>query len=99
MRELRASLRQKRSKVLLVEHADEIRDLAVECNGKTDDRRETRHPQPAFHVADVRVGHAGEIGKGPKRKLALLSQLAQSLAEHRRLRLSGCHAVRSRLTK
>jgi hypothetical protein len=59
----RASLRQERTKVLLVEHADEVRDFALQRDSEADDRREARHPQPAFHVADVGVRHVGEIGE------------------------------------
>ncbi len=72
---------QHRAQVRLVEDGHECRYLAVECDGEAYERREARHLQSAFQVAEVRERHSCRIAERPKRKLALLSQFAQSLAE------------------
>lgn len=41
------------AQIVAIEHGYERRGFALESNGKTKDRREARHAEPIFKVADV----------------------------------------------
>jgi hypothetical protein len=94
----RGLFRQERSQVLFVEHADEIRYLAIESDRQADDRSEAWHSPSALHVADVRVRHSSQIGERSERKFLLLSALAQAVAEDRRFLQNSRHALCRSLT-
>lgn len=63
-------------KVGAVEDPNQIRDLAVECDRQTNERRETRNFDAALHVADVRASGAGGCRELFLRLTPLLAQRA-----------------------
>src|SRR5438270_10183320 len=76
-----APLLHERPKVGMVEHANQSRDLAVERDRETNDRREARNFDAALHVTDVRASGAGGTRELLLRHAALLTQFPESRPE------------------
>jgi hypothetical protein len=74
-----------------IEHADEIRNVALKRVRQPDKHRQTRERQPAFHVADERVIRADHRRELLLRQPARETKLPQVPAENNAIAFTFGH--------
>lgn len=75
------SFRQHRRELRLVEHADELRDLAIESYREAEQRQEVWQLDASFHCADVGMRQAGAISESFLGQTGCVPELSQTRPE------------------